>query len=63
MEWNSDTIRELRSSLGISQEEFAKRLGVGFETVKKWEAKPSAMAVEKLDSFAEKIGYTKKSKN
>lgn len=57
MEWNSDTIRALRKSLELSQEEFAERLRVSFETVKKWEAKPSRMAVERLDDFAKEVGY------
>ena len=32
-----DEIKELRTKLGLTQEEFARLLGVGFTTVNRWE--------------------------
>jgi len=40
----SDLVRELRQRLGLTQEQFAAKLGVTFATVNRWEnrrAKPS----------------------
>lgn len=34
----SETIRELRKSRGLSQEELADRLGLSRQTIYKWEA-------------------------
>jgi DNA-binding transcriptional regulator YiaG len=47
-------IRALRNRLGLTQEEFAHRLGVTFSTVNRWEnghAKPSKLALRALRSL------------
>ncbi len=36
-EWNSEKIKKLRKSLGLSQAEFAHRLGCRQQTVSEWE--------------------------
>ncbi len=47
----AQNIREIRIGLGLSQEQFARKLGVSFPTVNRWEnkkAKPSPLAIQKL---------------
>jgi len=44
-------IRTLRQRLGLSQEKFAAKLGVSFQTVNRWErgrAKPSQLAMNAI---------------
>ena len=51
---NAQEIRELRLKLGLTQEAFARKLGVSFFTVSRWETskrKPSPMAVTLLKMF------------
>ena len=47
-------IKEIRSSLGLSQEAFAHLIGVSFGTINRWErmvCKPSRLAIEKIRSL------------
>ena len=47
----AQNIRDIRIGLGLSQERFARKLGVSFPTVNRWEnkkAKPSPLAIQKL---------------
>ncbi len=47
-------IREIRLSMGLTQEQFAAKLGVSFPTVNRWEnqkAKPSPLAIQKLQKI------------
>lgn len=47
-------IRQLRLEMGLTQEQFAVRLGVSFPTVNRWEnqkAKPSPLALQKLQKL------------
>lgn len=47
----SYNIREVRLEMGLTQEQFAAKLGVSFPTVNRWEnqkAKPSPLALQKL---------------
>lgn len=47
-------VREMRLAMGLTQEQFAAKLGVSFPTVNRWEnqkAKPSPLALEKLQKF------------
>lgn len=47
-------IRSVRNRLGLTQEEFAARIGVTFSTVNRWEnghAKPSRLAARALRSL------------
>ena len=46
-----DLVKELRLKMGLTQEEFAAKIGVTFCTVNRWEnrkSKPSRMAVKIL---------------
>lgn len=55
----SDLVREARRLLGLTQEQFASRLGVTFPTVNRWEkrrAKPSPMAQRLLIEVVEQMG-------
>ncbi|MEM6399809.1 MAG: helix-turn-helix transcriptional regulator [Cyanobacteria bacterium P01_D01_bin.116] len=52
-------IRELRNSLGLTQEKFANHLGVTLLTINRWEngrSKPSPLAIEKVEGILEKMG-------
>lgn len=58
-----DVIRELRQELGLTQEKFAAKLGVTFPTVNRWEnkkAKPSPLALEKIEALAKRMGKTER---
>ncbi len=47
-------VKALRQRLGLTQEQFAHRLGVTFASVNRWEngqVKPSPMARQKLDAL------------
>lgn len=51
-------IRELRKQLGLSQPEFAKKIGVNRVTVARWETGrtiPSPLALEKLEALRREI--------
>jgi len=55
----SNLVRDVRERLGLTQEQFASRLGVTFPTVNRWErgrAKPSPMAQKLLIKVAEQMG-------
>ena len=56
-------IRVLRKQLGITQEEFAHRVGVTFATVNRWEnakSKPSRLALRILDELSRKTAAAAK---
>lgn len=51
-------IRELRSALGLTQEQFAAKVGVTFSTVNRWEngkGKPSPLAMKVITKLKRKI--------
>jgi putative transcriptional regulator len=51
----SQIIREIRLALGLTQEQFAAKLGVTFPTVNRWEnhkTKPSPLAIQKLKKIS-----------
>ena len=53
----SQAIRQIRQRSLLSQEEFAKRIGVSFTTVNRWEAgksKPSFKALRNIDDYCKK---------
>ena len=53
---NGNQIRNLRQRLGLTQEEFAHRLGVTLCTVNRWEnnkSEPSRLAQLQLEKFGE----------
>jgi putative transcriptional regulator len=52
-------VRELRELTGLTQEKFAAKLGVTFPTINRWEndrAKPSPLALEKIESLLRSLG-------
>ena len=54
----ADLVREIRQRLGLTQEEFASKLGVTFPTVNRWEnrrAKPSRMAMKLIENTVYKM--------
>lgn len=51
-------IKELRSKLGLTQEQFATKIGVTFSTVNRWEngkGKPSPLAMRQLEELMDRI--------
>lgn len=51
---NPYSIKCLRLKLGLTQEQFARKLGVTFVTINRWENKvtsPSPMAREKIEKL------------
>jgi putative transcriptional regulator len=55
----SELIVELRQQLGLTQEQFAARLGVTFLTVNRWEnrrSKPSRLALQAIQVMLERLG-------
>jgi DNA-binding transcriptional regulator YiaG len=55
---DSKDVKELRQSLGLSQSNFASKLGMTITTVNRWEngkCKPSNLAAEKLEKLQSKI--------
>lgn len=54
----ADKIRELRSKLGMTQEQFAAKVGVTFSTVNRWESgksKPLPLAMRRIEELMERI--------
>ena len=55
----ADLVLELRHRLGLTQEQFAARVGVTFLTVNRWEnrhTKPSRMALKLIQGTLEQMG-------
>ncbi|MFH7024193.1 MAG: helix-turn-helix domain-containing protein [Heteroscytonema crispum UTEX LB 1556] len=51
-------VKELRQSLGLTQEKFAAKLGVTFPTINRWEnnrAKPSPLAMDKIKTIVQSL--------
>jgi DNA-binding transcriptional regulator YiaG len=51
----ADTIKRLRNQLGLTQEQFAAKVGVTFSTVNRWEAgrcKPSPLAWREIERLS-----------
>ncbi len=58
---DKDSIRKLRQSLGMTQEQFAKKLGVHKLTISRWErstTRPSLLASRQLERLARNIRVT-----
>lgn len=52
-------IRELRVLTGLTQEQFAAKLGVTYPTINRWEngrSKPSPMALKLIEGMLEQMG-------
>lgn len=52
------TLRELRDELGMSQRDFAKRLGVSQSTLCRWEARRRSPRVRDVKRLARELGRT-----
>lgn len=55
----SETIKQIRQKHFLSQEAFAKELGVSFATVNRWESgktKPTYKTMKLLDDYCKKSG-------
>ena len=53
----ADKITELRSKLGMTEEQFAAKVGVTFSTVNRWESgksKPSPLAMRQIEEHMER---------
>jgi DNA-binding transcriptional regulator YiaG len=56
-----DTVKQIRQTLGISQEELAHALDVSYVTINRWEngrSEPSRMAKTVFYAFCEKKGIS-----
>lgn len=51
-------IRELRNAAGLSQNEFAQRMGVSVPAVSFWESGAQRPAIDKLPKIASVLGTT-----
>jgi putative transcriptional regulator len=59
VERSGQTVRNLRQKLGMTQEEFARRLHVTLSTVNRWEnghASPSHLAWRAIEELAKREG-------
>lgn len=55
----AEQVKNVRSTLLLSQEQLAKKLGVSYVTVSRWETKgiePSFLTKAKFDKFCEENG-------
>lgn len=53
--WPPERIKSLRKNLGMTQKDFAKRVGVHVVTVIRWEGggfKPSGLALQNLEQLS-----------
>ena len=51
-------VKDLRKALGLSQEQFARKLGVSYTTINRWEhkkIKPSPLAIKALKALEKSI--------
>ena len=56
------TIKELRAATGLTQEQFAAKIGVTFSTVNRWEngkGKPSPLAMLRIRALLKKVEQDK----
>ena len=59
----SEMIKKLRKQLGLTQEQFAAKLGVTFSTVNRWEAgrsKPSPLAWREIERLSKSVSKAKR---
>jgi len=53
------TIREVRAAFGLTQEQFAAKIGVTYSTVNRWEndkGKPSPLAMLRIEELQNELG-------
>ena len=61
----SEVIKNVRKSCFLSQQDFAKKIGVSFSTVNRWETEktmPNYKAMQKIDEFCKMRGIDLKQK-
>ena len=61
----SKMIRKLRTTLGLTQEQFATKIGVTYSTINRWEnnkSKPSPLAMLKIKQLQKKLKRNNSSK-
>jgi transcriptional regulator with XRE-family HTH domain len=54
----SKTIRKLRATLGLTQEQFAAKIGVTYSTINRWEnekGKPSPLAMLRIEELQNQL--------
>lgn len=55
----AEIIKGVRTALGLTQQDFATRLGVALPTVSRWENEkhsPSPLALDKVEAFLKGLG-------
>lgn len=55
----ADLIRETRQRLGLTQEQFARQLGVSYQSVNRWEngkTKPLPIAIKQISGMLSSMG-------
>ena len=55
-------VRELRAALGLTQEQFAAKIGVTYTTINRWEndrGRPSPLAMRQLENLQKKVKRNK----
>ncbi len=60
VDWNRESIRELRRHMGLTQAELARLLGIRQQTVSEWEGglyKPRGATVTLLNIVADRSGF------
>jgi transcriptional regulator with XRE-family HTH domain len=58
----SKMVRQLRADLGLTQEQFAAKVGVTYSTINRWEndkGKPSPLALLRIGRLQQKINRNK----
>lgn len=61
----SKMVKKLRQSLGLTQEQFAAKVGVTYSTVNRWEngkGKPSPLAIQRIDELRDELKRNRLSK-
>jgi len=61
----SKMVKKLRCCLGLTQEQFAAKVGVTYSTVNRWETqkgKPSPLAMQRIEELQNKLKQNKPSK-
>ncbi len=60
-QWDAAKVKALRFYMGLTQQVFARRLGVHQQRVSEWEKgiyRPRGATVTRLTMFAEQVGFT-----
>lgn len=58
----SKLVKELRADLGLTQEQFAAKIGVTYSTINRWEnnkGKPSRLALRQIEKLQKKLERNK----